>query len=135
MTGGWTLASAYHVRAHLASWRASKKLYHLSPFMYPVSCVFCCDCQSTRDDHRRPLAEVVAQRIRARWIHDQDREQDVVVHQVAPAYVERMFKGESAGDGWQFLPPAFRPRGRELPRGLSRVVLLRDLDTEQALAP
>jgi hypothetical protein len=102
----------------------------LSEFMYPVSCLFCCDCGRQSDTHRQALAFDVAQRVRARWLRDQSGEQDITVHEVAPAYVERMFKGESADDGWRFLPTALRPRERRLPPGVSRVVLLRDRGVE-----
>jgi hypothetical protein len=131
-SAGWTLASAYDVRDHLASWRPSKKLYDLSRFMYPVSCLFCCDCTKAANDGTGTLAQTVAQRVRTRWVHDRQREQNIMIHEVAPAYVERMFKGERADDGWQFLPPILRPRERKLPRGVSRVLLLRDLGAEAA---
>lgn len=129
-TAGWTLASAYDVRAHLASWGSSKKLYHLSELSYPVSCLFCCDCQRRLDSQRRGLAVEVAERVRARWVQDPTREQDIGVYDVAPVYVERMFKGETADDGWRFLPPALRPRERQLPQGISRVLLLRDVGVD-----
>jgi len=126
-TAGWTLASAHDIRDHLASWRCSKKLYDISTVMYPISCLFCCDCQYGTSDGKGALAQTVAQRVRARWVHDRDANRGVTIHQTAPAYVERMFKGERADEGWQFLPSALRPRQRQLPWGVSRVLLLRDL--------
>lgn len=131
-SAGWTIASAHHIRAHLARWRPSKKLYFLSECMYPLSCLFCCDCQAALQKVPHSLAASVAQRVQERWVRDQDEDPGIAIHESGPAYVERMFKGEAAEDGWRFLPAALRAGERKLPRGISRVVLLRDLETEVA---
>jgi hypothetical protein len=135
-SAGWTVMSAYQLRDRLMSW-PTKKLWRLSTMMFPISCLFCCDCHRFPTDARglaragvdepdaqsRGLARAVADAAIARWGL---QHRPVVVEQ-APVYVERMYKGEEASDGWRGNLAVLRPRSRELPRGVSRVLLTRDL--------
>lgn len=120
---GWMIASAESIRDVLLT-APSKKLAPLSRLMYPVSCAFCCprSCRSQRSDGSETLAESVTDWFRAQW----ENYRPPSIYEVGPVYVERLYKGETATHGSSWLS-SFIPRPeRKLPKGISRVVLLRD---------
>lgn len=118
MLAGWTVASAVAIRNRLKS-NPSKRFRDLVPDMLPISCLFCCPRLRGGGDTRRPFAADLADTIQELW---PDSRQDLRIQEVAPVYVERMFKGETVEHGWG---RSF-PKERALPSDIGRVVLLRD---------
>ena len=129
LLGGWTVASAVSVRHRLLA-DPSRDLRNLVDLMLPMSCLFCCpaQCAVLPAGERPSLAAAVVERVTRAW-PDSDAESALNLG-FGPVYVERLFKGERVETGWDFLPQGIRrgfTRQRELPRGISRVVVVRDL--------
>lgn len=124
---GWTVMSAYVLRSRLRA-KPTNWIKHLEPYMVPMRCLYCCrgECSGQSTDIRDgSFAEIVAERVQALWpVSDEHKAR---IHSTAPAYVERMYKGETAEQGWGYFGRKFVPEQRKIPRGLSRVVLLRDI--------
>ncbi len=121
-SAGWTIASAYEVAHHLSSHWRSKKLRDLSHIMYPVSCLFCCDCdrQGAHMDGAS-LASAVRSRVANRW----EASEPPILMEQGPAYVERLFKRRLEKE---VAPePSSRDQQAEFPPGIRRVMLIRDL--------
>ena len=133
---GWTLASAYLIREVLRR-TPTKRLAAFRSLQFPVPCLFCCPATCHRfglDGSETSLAHIVAHRISNRWSDVSADVREPSIHEIAPVYVERMFKGERPDDGWAEIglptPPA-----RFIPRDLARVLLLRELPEEPQRAP
>ncbi len=138
---GWTVVSAHHVARHLAPgarWGASD-FAHVA---HPIACLFVDPLTVLVDQpnqraaglgpSRRPLAEMVAQRVNSLWggVHTRRagpgrlRAPEAGVTEHAPEYVEAMFDRLSAGGSL-----ADRVVGGDdlsVPPNLSRVVLVAD---------
>ncbi len=128
MLCGWTVASAYAVRALLLA-TPSKHLCDLVSLMLPLSCLFCCpsSCWLSNSSREAPLAERVAAQFRKAWPGDTVDASSLI--RAGPTYAERLYKGEAAGTGWAHFPAKIRrllTQERELPKGISRVLVIRD---------
>ena len=129
-TSGWTVASALAVR-ELIGGSPTKKAAAFERMSCPIQCLLCCtDGCRYNDNAAEGLAPLVERRLRAFWHAESLLPLPALVHEVAPVYVERMFKGERPDDGWADvgLPT---PETRFLPDDISRVVLVRDLGPPQ----
>lgn len=125
---GWTVAGARSVVRSLSA-VPSNRVRDLCQLMIPISCLFC-DANGSGEVTRSLAAQVATA---AESVANEGALVDrVPIHEVAPVYIERMFKGESAEQGWRIpgLPASmFRTEinSRRVPSQLSRVVLVRDL--------
>lgn len=128
---GWTVSSAFSLRARLQS-KPSKKLCDLADLMVPLSCLFCCDGVSRLKSGQRSLAARLADALEAFWGAGEVRKNGDGLRSLirpGPTYVERLYKGERADSGFGRRPrQEWRDvaRLRELPRDISRVVVIRD---------
>jgi hypothetical protein len=126
------VASAIALHALILS-TPTKRFIDIEDLMVPISCLFCCPDECLRAQAVRtkgPLAVQVADRVTRFWGADREATERPVVHETGPVYVERMFKGENAETGWQGFPRFVARdmiRQRELPKGISRAVLVRDI--------
>jgi hypothetical protein len=119
---GWTILSAYEVARHLTTWRPSKKASDLSHLMYPVSCLFCCDCRRDRERATpRSLAALVSARIEDRW----EASAPPRIFERAPPYVDRMFRRARSEPEFEPAYPT-REQQAEFPPGIRRVMLIKD---------
>lgn len=129
---GWTTISAYVLRALLIA-SPTKKFQHLASHMYPIRCLHCCTQVLTPESMASGsrMATIAQARVVSLWHRGRfDSFPMPQIHERGPVYVERLFKGETAKQGWggpfAFLFPAVRER--RIPNGLSRVVIVRDSD-------
>lgn len=123
---GWTIASALRV-AEVLRYAPTKSAAAFDSFCYPIPCLFCCpETCGAHTAARESLASTVWSRVAQLFARVAPDRLPNLVHEVAPVYVERMFKGERPDDGWAALGEP-TPRARFLPDDLSRVVLVRDL--------
>ncbi len=124
---GWTVASAYVLRDRLAN-EPSKLLCDLVDVMLPLSCLFCCprSCPMSLGTEDR-LAERLARQLARAWPREEIAPAELI--RPGPVYAERLYKGESAQSGWDFVPREFRrlmTADREIPKDVSRVLVIRD---------
>ena len=123
---GWTIASALRVADVLRS-NPTKAAAAFDSFCYPIPCLFCCpeSCGKYVAAQDSVASTVFSRAAELFSIAPTDQLPNLI-HEIAPVYVERMFKGERPDDGWaeNGLPT---PASRFIPEDLSRVVLIRDL--------
>lgn len=130
---GWTVISAYALRSIL-SVTPTKSFDDFAPLMVPIRCLHCCPkfMQLPVNSGESRLAVIAKSRAESLWSARDDavfKGPTILPH--GPIYVERLYKGETERQGWDDGPFARLfgvPKGRSIPNGLSRVVLVRDYD-------